>query len=204
MARIKGEDGSVAEVTVAAGVKRERRWENGIQQRRWCNRFPVLMMVTRHDKTSGERKDTGFIQRVPYSRYQEVERDGKARLMDPWESTIIQNQFDQYVFCKAEDAEERERMHKAHIMQPNEPDYMRARHLALGLDPDGGFKRGEMIQRNGQACGIEDIGRFDTDRVLKAGAEFVKDMQVDDKTGLIIENLPDPASFAGKNRPALR
>lgn len=190
MPELKNEEGAKATVSVSPGLKRQRIAKDGIMSgRSWCNRFPVLMKDAK-----------GYIHRVPYSRWESWERDGKAKLMDPSDPVLIQNYLEAYFFVRAEIAEEMERMNKAVIMQGNDPAYLRAVHIAMGLDPDGKFKKGEGIQRHGEIVGVEDIGRFDVESVLAEAKAMVAGLKADDKTGLVTEDLPDPDSFAGRKR----
>ena len=192
MASIKGDDGSTATVTLAPGLTRQRTWENGRQIRKWGQG----MLIARDNK--------GFYHRIEGEEAQELQRSGKCRILDPYEPVLIQNDHNSYTFVRAERAEDMCREKKAVIMQPNDPDFVRGTKLAMGVDPDGQFAKGQMIQRFGKPVGIEDIGYFDVDQTIKAAEELAATLKADEKTGLVTENLPAADSFLGKERSSFK
>lgn len=115
--------------------------------------------------------------------------------------TLIQNDFNQYKFVPREVAEEMVKAHKAVIIEVHDgEEYVKGTKLALGVWQ--GFKPGEMIQMNGKAVPVEDIGKLDTKSIIQKAEEAVKQFSADKEAGIVpVKELPPSlATFAGKKR----
>lgn len=150
------------------------------------------------------KNELGFMQIVDKDEALSLQLSGKWEVCRPDEPVLIQNKKNSYTFARAKDVVMGVRENKMVILQPADEEYIRAVKLALGVDPDGQIKKGEVIQRFGQCVIAADIGAYNAEATIEAAEQLVKNLEANKDSGLITENLPDPATFEGKVRASMR
>jgi hypothetical protein len=117
-------------------------------------------------------------------------------------AVLIQNEVGSYKYVPEELANDLVKEHKAVIMKPTDPDYLKAVRLAIGVVE--GFAAGECIQFGGKAMRPEEIGKLDTKRIIADAEALVKDLT--DEDGIVkVKELPESLeSFSAKQRQRMK
>lgn len=120
---------------------------------------------------------------------------------------LVINKNNSYYHMPIDKAQEAVRDGRLEIVNVGDPDYVEGTKKALGR-PDG-FNAGQAIQTFGHSVHAEDIGKLDSDKVIRQAEEAAKKFKADKANGLVsVKELPpDLTTFEGKKkrgRPKLR
>lgn len=183
---IQNESGQSATISISPNIRREAKWKDGKRTRKWTA-DRVLVLTPR-----------GTFRFIGKDNAHDLVAEGKARIVAPQESVLIQNKKNQYTFVSAELAESLDFEGKAVVLNKTDPEYVLAYKMGQGrVKADGAKNIKDTVQRNGKLITAEAIGLFNSDSDIERMEQEVESLK-NAKPDEIAEELPPVDSFESK------